>query len=227
MFNTFLKFLIGGPLLYWGRQWHPTPVLLPGKSHGRRSLLGCSPWGRQESDLNEWLHFHFSISCIGEGMATHSGVLAWRIPGTAEPGGLLSMGSPGIRHDWSDLAAAAAVALQHSVGFRHTSTWISHRYTYVPSLLKLPPFSHTSSHASRLSATDGSFPCHATNYHWLSSLHMVLYMIPCSSLNPSYPLFPSLCPQVNLNIFQKYFIKKAKFFYSSDKLHLRCDSSNK
>ena len=148
------------------------------------------------------------------------------VPGTAEPGGLLSMGSPGIGHDWSDLAAAAAVALQHSVGFRHTSTWISHRYTYVPSLLKLPPFSHTSSHASRLSATDGSFLCHATNYHWLSSLHMVLYMIPCCSLTSSYPLFPSLCPQVNLNIFQKYFIKKPKSFYSNDKLYLRCDSSN-
>ena len=49
------------------RQWHPTPVLLPGKSHGRRSLVGCSPWGRRESDTTEWLHFHFSLSCIGEG----------------------------------------------------------------------------------------------------------------------------------------------------------------
>ena len=49
------------------RQWHPTPVLLPGKSHGRRSLVGCSPWGHQESDMTERLHFHFSLSCIGEG----------------------------------------------------------------------------------------------------------------------------------------------------------------
>ena len=49
------------------RQWHPTPVLLPGKSHGRRSLVGCSPWGREELDTTEWLHFHFSLSCIGEG----------------------------------------------------------------------------------------------------------------------------------------------------------------
>ena len=45
-------------------QWYSTPVLLPGKSHGRRSLVGCSPWGRKESDT---LHFHFSLSCIGEG----------------------------------------------------------------------------------------------------------------------------------------------------------------
>ena len=45
----------------------PTPVLLPGKSHGRRSLVGCSPWGREELDTNERLHFHFSLLCIGEG----------------------------------------------------------------------------------------------------------------------------------------------------------------
>ena len=50
-----------------GRQWHPTPVLLPGKSHGQRSLVGCSPWGRKESGTTERLHFHFSLSCIGEG----------------------------------------------------------------------------------------------------------------------------------------------------------------
>ena len=49
------------------RQWHPTPVLLPGKSYGRRSLVGCSPWGRWGSDTTERLHFHFSVSCIGEG----------------------------------------------------------------------------------------------------------------------------------------------------------------
>ena len=49
------------------RQWHPTPVLLPGKSHGRRSLEGCSPWGRWGSDTTERLHFHFPLSCFGEG----------------------------------------------------------------------------------------------------------------------------------------------------------------
>ena len=49
------------------RAWQPTPVLLPGKSHGRRSLIGCSPWGHEELDMTEQLHFHFSLSCIGEG----------------------------------------------------------------------------------------------------------------------------------------------------------------
>ena len=47
------------------RQWPPTPVLLPGKSHGQRSLVGCSPWGRKESDMTERLHFHFSLSSRG------------------------------------------------------------------------------------------------------------------------------------------------------------------
>ena len=49
------------------RPWHPSPVLLPGKSHGQRSPVGCSPWGLEESDTTERLHFHFSLSCIGEG----------------------------------------------------------------------------------------------------------------------------------------------------------------
>ena len=71
------------------RQWHPTPVLLPGKSHGQRSLVGCSPWGRTESDTTERLHFH----ALEKQMATHSSVLAWRNPGTKESGRLPSMGS--------------------------------------------------------------------------------------------------------------------------------------
>ena len=54
-------------LLNWRRKWHPTPVLLPGESQGWRSLVGCSPWGCKESDTSERLHFHFSLSCIGEG----------------------------------------------------------------------------------------------------------------------------------------------------------------
>ena len=56
--------------MHWRRQWHPTPVLLPGKSHGRRSLVTCSPWDCEESDTTEWLHFPFSLSCIGEGNGT-------------------------------------------------------------------------------------------------------------------------------------------------------------
>ena len=136
-----------------------TSVLLPGKSHGWRSLVGCSPWDHEESDMTEQLHFHFSLSCIGEGngnplqysclenprdggvwwaasmgshrvghdwcdlaaaaeqlhfhalekeMATHSSVLAWRIPRTEEPSGLPSLRSHRVGHNWRDLIAAAA-----------------------------------------------------------------------------------------------------------------------
>ena len=86
------------------RQWHPTPVLLLGKSHGRRSLVGCRPWGREESDTAERLHFHFSLSCIGEG---NGNPLQCSCLETGKPGGLPSMGSHRVGHDWSDLADLA------------------------------------------------------------------------------------------------------------------------
>ena len=76
------------------RQWHSTPVLLPGKSHGWRNLVGCSrgvseSWTRL-SDFSFTFHFH----ALEKEMAIHSSILAWRIPGTVEPGGL-----PRVRHD--------------------------------------------------------------------------------------------------------------------------------
>ena len=57
--------------------------------------MGCSPWGLEESDMTERLHFH----AWEKEMATHSSVLAWRIPGTEEPDGLLSVGSHRVGHD--------------------------------------------------------------------------------------------------------------------------------
>ena len=78
---------------------HPTLVLWPGKSHGRRSLVGCSPWGSevrtQLSDFTFTFHFH----ALEKEMAIHSSILAWRTPGTVEPGGLPSMGSHRVRHN--------------------------------------------------------------------------------------------------------------------------------
>ena len=67
--------------------------------------MGCSPWGQKQSDTTERLHFHFNA--LEKEMATHSSVRAWRISGMGEPGGLPSMGSHRVGHDWSDLAAAA------------------------------------------------------------------------------------------------------------------------
>ena len=93
----------------WRRQWHPTPELFLGKSHGQRSLVAAvhgvaRSWTRL-SDFTFTFHFH----ALEKEMAPHSSVLAWRIPGTGEPGGLPSLGSHRVGHDWSDLAAAAAV----------------------------------------------------------------------------------------------------------------------
>ena len=76
------------------RKWQPTPVLLPGKSHGWINMVGYSPWGHKESDTTERLHFQFSLSCIGE-----SPMATWRIPGRGEPGGRSSMWSHRVGHD--------------------------------------------------------------------------------------------------------------------------------
>ena len=92
----------------WRRQWHPTPVLLPGKCHGQRSLVGCSPWGLEESGTTERLHFHFSFSRIGEGNGNPLQCSCLENPRDREPGGLQSMGSHRVGHNWSNLAAAAA-----------------------------------------------------------------------------------------------------------------------
>ena len=95
--------------MYRRRQWHPTPVLLPGKSQGRRSLVGCSPWGRKESDITEQLHFHFSLSHIGEGNGNPLQCSCLENPREGEPGGLPSMGSHRVGLNWSNLAAAATL----------------------------------------------------------------------------------------------------------------------
>ena len=88
-------------------QRHPTPVLLPGKSHGWRSLEGCSPWGCWGSDMTEWLHFHFSLSCIGEGNGNPLQCSCLENPRDGHPGGLPCMGTHRVGHNWSDSAAAA------------------------------------------------------------------------------------------------------------------------
>ena len=86
-------------LLNWRRQWQPTPVLLPGKSHGWRRLVGCSPWcPKSQTRLSDFT-FSFHFHALEKEMATHSSVLAWRIPGTEEPDGLPSMGSHRVGHD--------------------------------------------------------------------------------------------------------------------------------
>ena len=108
---TLIKRLFSSSLVLQRRQCQPTPVFLPGKSHGWRSLVGSSPLGHGESDRTERLCFHFSFHALEKEMETQSSVPAWRIPGMAEPAGLLSMGSHRVGHDWSDLVAVAASVL--------------------------------------------------------------------------------------------------------------------
>ena len=92
------------------RQWHPTPELLPAKSHGWRSW-GAAVHGvaKSRTRLRDFT-FTFRFHALEKEMATYFSVLAWRIPGTGEAGGLLSMGSHRVGHDWSNLAAAVAYA---------------------------------------------------------------------------------------------------------------------
>ena len=78
------------------RKWQPTPLFSPGKSHGQRSLVGYSPWGCKSrtrlSDFTLTFHFH----AMEKEMATHSSILAWKIPWTEEPGRLQSMAPTGL-----------------------------------------------------------------------------------------------------------------------------------
>ena len=119
----------------WRRQWHPTPVLLPGKSHGLRSLIGYSPGvAKSQTRLSDF-PFTFHFHALEKEMATHSSALAWKIPGTGEPGGLLSMGSHRVRHDWSDLAAAATAANGEESGCRKPRFTARHQNNSFPFLL--------------------------------------------------------------------------------------------
>ena len=95
--------------LLWRRQWQPTPVLLPGKFRD-----GGAWWAvvHGVAKSRAWLSdfsFPFHFPALEKEMATHSSVLARRIPGMGKPGGLPSVGSRRVGHDWSDLAAAGSL----------------------------------------------------------------------------------------------------------------------
>ena len=85
--------------VFWRRQWHPTPVLLPGKSHGWWSLLAAVHGVTKSQTRLSDFTFTFHFPALEKEMATHSSVLIWRIPGTGEPGGLPSMGLHSVGHD--------------------------------------------------------------------------------------------------------------------------------
>ena len=93
----------------WRRQWQPTPVFLPEGAQGRGSLAGCRLWGRTESGTTERLHFHFSVSCLGEGNGTPLQRSCLENPRDGGACGLPPMGPHRVGHDWRDLAAAAVL----------------------------------------------------------------------------------------------------------------------
>ena len=88
----------------WSREGNGTPLQY---SCLENPMDGYSPWGRQESETTERLHFHFSLSCIGEGNGNPLQCSCLENSRDGEPGGLPSMGSHRVGHNWSDLAAAA------------------------------------------------------------------------------------------------------------------------
>ena len=79
------------------------------EKHQYSMLVGCSPWGRWESDMTERLHFHFSLSCTGEGDGNPLQCSCLENPRDGEPGGQPFMGSHRVEHDWSDLAIATHI----------------------------------------------------------------------------------------------------------------------
>ena len=82
------------------RQWHPTPVLLPGKPHGWRTLVGSSPWGCEESHMTEQFHFHFSLSRIGKG---NGNLLQCSCLENPRDGGAWWAAVYGVTHSWTRL----------------------------------------------------------------------------------------------------------------------------
>ena len=105
-------------------QWHPTPVLLPGKSHGQRSLVGCSPWGREESDMTEQFHFHFSLSCIGEGNGNPLHCSCLENP---RDGGAWWAAIYGFAQSWTRLKRLSSSSSSHAGGDpKRLTNWAMH-----------------------------------------------------------------------------------------------------
>ena len=110
------------------RQWHPTPVLLPGKSHGRMSLLGYSPWGLEKSDMTEWLHFHFSLSCIEEG---NGNPLQRSCLENPRDGGAWWVAVYGITQSWTRLMRLSSSSSSNGVLHFFESVYLSLYFIFI------------------------------------------------------------------------------------------------
>ena len=150
------------------RQWHPTPVLLPGKSHGWRSLEGCSPWGRWGSDTTERLPFHFSLSCIGEGNGNPLQCSCLENP---RDGGTWRAAVYGVTQSWTRLKH-----LSSSSSMTPQRLWWSHLFV-VQSLSRVWLFvtRWTAAHQASLSVTISQSLCKLLSIELVTpSSHLVL-----------------------------------------------------
>ena len=120
--NTYLNLC---SLKFWRRKWHPTPVFLPGKSHGLRCLVGYSSWSCKESDTTEWLyfHFHFSLSCIGEGNGNPLQCSCLENP---RDGGVY-----GIAQSWTRLKWLSSSSSLKFTGLFHASIFPSCQFFFI------------------------------------------------------------------------------------------------
>ena len=159
------------------RQWHPTPVLLPGKSHGQRSLEGCGPWGRWGLDMTEGLHF-FSLRCIGEG---NGNPLQCSCLENCRDGGAWGAAVYGVAQSrtWLKRLSSSSSSSSDSMPHHFSSVQFSHSVLY-NSLRRygLP-----------------SFPVH----HWLLELTQTHVHWVGDATQPSHPLLSPSLPAFNLS----------------------------
>ena len=125
--------------MHWRRKWQATPVFLPGESQGQGSLVGCCLWGRSESNTTERLHFHFSLSCTGEG---NGNPLQCSCLENARDGGAWWAAISGVAQSWTRLKRLSSSSSSMLCGDRTGSFLLRHRrrlhfsFTIFQSLLK-------------------------------------------------------------------------------------------
>ena len=105
---------------HWRRTWQPTLVLLPGKSHRQRGLVGYSPWGREELDTTEQPHFHFSLSCIGAG---NGNPLQYSCLENPRDRGTWWAASYGVAQSWTRLKQLSSSSIFHQFWHKSLSNW--------------------------------------------------------------------------------------------------------
>ena len=151
---------------------------------------------------------------LEKGMATHSSVLAWRIPWTEEPGRVQSMGLQRVGHDWATntftffclnsftfffpfiFISWRLITLQYCSGFCHTVTWISHGFTCIPHPdPPLPPPSLPDPSGSS-QCTSPEHLSHASSLGWWAVSPLIIYMFRCCSLETSHPRLLPQSPKV-------------------------------